>query len=50
MLAYLNDVNKEESDAMLLAKGDVRVRTGNVVEIKGNHVYDLRVWLGGLGF
>lgn len=46
MLAYLN----RDDDYDDVTMDDVRIRTGDIVEVKGIHVQDVKTWLAGLGF
>jgi len=45
LLSHLNS-----TEGVNLLPQDVRIRAGNVIEIKGTFVHEVRLWLAGLGF
>ena len=45
LLSHLNS-----TEGVNLSPQDVRIRAGNVIEIKGTFVHEVRLWLAGLGF
>lgn len=41
---------KELESTLQVPSNEVRIRTGGTIEINGNRVRDVKLWLAGLGF